>query len=148
MKSALDAMELGITAKEYEKLEGSELNKIKELLAFEVTKLIHGEEEAKKAQDAAKALFGGGNDISNMPGVIVADEDFEDDKVSVTKIMVKAGIAKSNGDAKKLIQQGGVTLDGEKVTDMFATIEKSSISNENPIILKKGKKVFVKILLK
>ena len=133
--------------KGYEKLEGSELNKIKELLAFEVTKLIHGDEEAQKAQDAAKALFGGGNNISNMPSVIVADEDFEDDKVSVIKIMVKAGIAKSNGDAKKLIQQGGVTLNGEKVTDMFAMIEKTSINNENPIILKKGKKVFLKIIL-
>lgn len=130
--------------KQYEKLEGSELNKIKELLAFEVTKLIHGEDEAIKAQNAAKALFGGGSDLSNMPSVCVGD-DMDEGSVSVIKVMVKAGIAKSNGEAKKLILQGGVSLNGDKVTDIYASISDDMLSSGD-VILKKGKKVFYKIV--
>lgn len=132
--------------KEYEKLEGSQLNPIKELLAFEVTKLIHGEEEAVKSQNAAKALFGGGSDLTNMPSVEITDEDFEDGKVGIVKIMVKAGIAKSNGEAKKLIQQGGVSVNNEKVTDMYALLSADEFDKEENIILKKGKKVFYKVV--
>ena len=132
--------------KEYEKLEGSQLNLIKELLAFEVTKLIHGEEEAVKSQNAAKALFGGGSDLTNMPSVEISDDDFEDGKVSIVKIMVKAEIAKSNGDAKKLIQQGGVSVNGEKITDMYASLTADDFNKDEDVILKKGKKVFYKII--
>ena len=132
--------------KEYEKLEGSQLNPNKELLAFEVTKLIHGEEEAVKSQNAAKALFGGGSDLTNMPSVEITDEDFEDGKVGIVKIMVKAGIAKSNGEAKKLIQQGGVSVNNEKVTDMYALLSADEFDKEENIILKKGKKVFYKVV--
>ncbi|MBQ6625000.1 MAG: tyrosine--tRNA ligase [Clostridia bacterium] len=132
--------------KEYEKLEGSQLNPIKELLAFEVTKLIHGEEEAVKSQNAAKALFGGGSDLTNMPSVEISDDDFEDGKVSIVKIMVKAEIAKSNGDAKKLIQQGGVSVNGEKITDMYASLTADDFNKDEDVILKKGKKVFYKII--
>lgn len=133
--------------REYEKCEGSELNKVKEILAFEVTKLIHGEEEADKAQKAAKALFGGGNDLENMPCVELYDEDFEEGNISVVNIMVKAGIAKSKGDAKKLIQQGGVSVNDEKVPDFTFSLSRDKISSED-IIIKKGKKVFYKVIIK
>ena len=130
---------------EYAKCEGSELNKIKEILAYEVTSLIHGEEEARKAQDAAKALFGGGADLSNMPSVSVTDEDFEDGKISIVKIMVKAGMAKSNGEAKKLIQQGGVSVNDVKVTDFAQSFTSDDLAG-NDTIVKKGKKVFYKVV--
>ena len=133
--------------REYEKCQGSELNKVKEILAFEVTKLIHGEEEADKAQKAAKALFGGGNDLENMPCVELFDEDFEEGNISVVNIMVKAGIAKSKGDAKKLIQQGGVSVNDEKVPDFTFSLSRDKISSED-IIIKKGKKVFYKVIIK
>ncbi len=132
--------------KEYEKLEGSQLNPIKELLAFEVTKLIHGEEEAVKSQNAAKALFSGGSDLTNMPSVEISDVDFEYGKVSIVKIMVKAEIAKSIGDAKKLIQQGGVSVNGEKITDMYASLTADDFNKDEDVILKKGKKLFYKII--
>lgn len=132
--------------REYEKLEGSQLNSVKEKLAYEVTSLIHGKEEADKAQSAAKALFGGGNDLTNMPNVAVTDDDFENGSVSIIKVMVKAGMAKSNGEAKKLILQGGVSLNGEKVSDMYASISSDLFDKDDDIILKKGKKVFYKVV--
>lgn len=132
--------------REYEKLEGSQLNSVKELLAFEVTRLIHGEEEAVKARDAAKALFGGGSDLSNMPSVAVSDDDIENGAVSIIKLMVKAGMAKSNGEAKKLIQQGGVSLNGEKIGDIYASLPADQLTSGDDIILKKGKKVFYKVV--
>lgn len=132
--------------KEYEKLEGSQLNEIKEILAYEVTSLIHGTEEAEKARNAAKALFGGGSDLSNMPSITVNDDDIENGSVGVVKLMVKAGIAKSNGEAKKLIMQGGVSLNGEKVSDIYAGVKLEKLNSDEDIILKKGKKVFFKIV--
>ncbi len=130
---------------EMDKWEGSELNKAKEILAFEMTNLVHGEEEAVKAQTAAKALFAGGADLSNMPTVSVEDEDFADGEVSVVKILVKAAIAKSNGEAKRLIQQGGISVNDEKVADFTATISLEEITSQE-VIIKKGKKVFYKII--
>ncbi len=130
---------------EMDKWEGSELNKAKEILAYEMTNLVHGEEEAVKAQNAAKALFSGAADTSNMPTITLTDEDFEDGKVSVVKILVKAQVAKSNGEAKRLIQQGGISVCDEKVTDFAATIDESRITDED-VIVKKGKKVFYKII--
>lgn len=126
----------------YEKLEGAEINKAKEVLAFELTKLVHDEEEAVKAQTAAKALFAGGADNSNMPSTMLTDDDFTDGVVSVLDMMIKAGIAKSKGEGRRLIQQGGVAVNDEKVTDVNMTLSASDFDSE--VILRKGKKVFHK----
>ena len=130
---------------EYAKLEGAELNKAKEVLAYSLTELVHGKEEADKAQTAAKALFAGGCDDSNMPSTTVEDADFEDGKVTILALMIKAGMIKSNGEGRRLIQQGGVSVDDVKVTDVFATVSKDDVANG--IIIKKGKKVFRKFTL-
>ncbi|MCI6253728.1 tyrosine--tRNA ligase [Eubacterium coprostanoligenes] len=130
---------------EYEKLEGAELNKAKEVLAYSLTELVHGKEEADKAQTAAKALFAGGSDDSNMPTTTVEDADFEDGKVTVLSLMIKAGMIKSNGEGRRLIQQGGISVNDEKITDVFTAVSKDNIANG--IVVKKGKKVFHKFTL-
>ena len=130
---------------EYTKLEGAELNKAKEVLAYSLTELVHGKEEADKAQAAAKALFAGGSDDSNMPTTTVEDADFEDDKVTVLSLMIKAGMIKSNGEGRRLIQQGGISVNDEKITDVFTAVSKDDIANG--IVVKKGKKVFHKFTL-
>jgi len=130
---------------EMDKWEGSQLNKAKEILAFEMTNLVHGEEEAVKAQNAARALFSGAADTSNMPTVELADEDFENGEISIVRILVKAQVAKSNGEAKRLIQQGGISVNDEKVADFAMTISADKITSED-VIVKKGKKVFYKVV--
>ncbi len=127
---------------EYAKLEGAELNKVKEVLAFELTKMIHGEEEATKAQNAAKALFAGGADNSHMPETVLTDDDFSDGSIMLLDMMVKAGIIKSKGEGRRLITQGGVSVNDEKATDPNMSFTTDDFSNE--IIVKKGKKVFHK----
>ncbi len=126
--------------------EGSQLNTAKEILAFELTKLVHGEEEAIKAQTAAKALFGAGGDLENMPTTVLSKEDFTDSSISVIDAMLKAGIIKSKGEGRRLIEQGGVSLDDKKVTDFAAVISVSDFEKGH-VILKKGKKVFVKLVI-
>ncbi|WP_296078905.1 tyrosine--tRNA ligase [uncultured Eubacterium sp.] len=130
---------------EYAKLEGAELNKAKEVLAYSLTELVHGKEEADKAQTAAKALFAGGSDDSNMPTTTVEDADFEDGKATVLSLMIKAGMIKSNGEGRRLIQQGGISVNDEKITDVFTAVSKDDIANG--IVVKKGKKVFHKFTL-
>ena len=130
---------------EYAKLEGAELNKAKEVLAYSLTELVHGKEEADKAQAAAKALFAGGSDDSNMPTTTVEDADFEDGKVTVLSLMIKAGMIKSNGEGRRLIQQGGISVNDEKITDVFTAVSKDDLING--IVVKKGKKVFHKFTL-
>ena len=130
---------------EYAKLEGADLNKAKEALAYSLTGLVHGEEEADKAQTAAKALFAGGSDDSNMPSTEVTCDDLEDGKITVLALMIKAGMIKSNGEGRRLIQQGGVSLDDEKITDVFTTVTEEQLKNS--VIVKKGKKVFHKFTL-
>lgn len=130
---------------EYAKLEGAELNKAKEILAYSLTELVHGKEEADKAQAAAKALFAGGSDDSNMPTTTVEDADFEDGKITVLSLMIKAGMIKSNGEGRRLIQQGGISVNDEKITDVFTAVSKDDIANG--IVVKKGKKVFHKFTL-
>lgn len=130
---------------EYAKLEGAELNKAKEVLAYSLTELVHGKEEADKAQAAAKALFAGGSDDSNMPTTTVDDADFEDGKVTVLSLMIKAGMIKSNGEGRRLIQQGGISVNDEKITDVFTAVSKDDLANG--IVVKKGKKVFHKFTL-
>ena len=128
---------------EYEKLEGAQLNSAKEKLAFELTKLVHSEDEAVKAQNAAKALFGGGEDNSDMPSTIVEDADFdENSNVAVLDLMLKAGMIKSKGEGRRLVQQGGVTVNDEKMTDPYMTVSKEDLEKE--VIIRKGKKVYRK----
>ena len=131
---------------EMEKWEGSKLNEAKEILAFELTKLVHGEEEATKAQEGARALFSSGN-AADMPEKVLTDEDFDDGKIGILTLLVKAGLAASNGEARRNVQQGGVSIDGEKVDDPKTFIEKSAVPDDG-IVLKRGKKKFVKVLCK
>ncbi|MBQ6932686.1 MAG: tyrosine--tRNA ligase, partial [Clostridia bacterium] len=123
----------------------SQLNKAKEILGFELTKLVHGEEEAVKAQEAARALFTGGANADNMPTTTLAAEDFTDGKVGIIDILVKTAIAKSRGEARRLIEQGGVSLDDEKVTSIDTFVDENKLADGGFVIVKKGKKVFHKI---
>lgn len=129
---------------QYAKLEGSDINRAKEVLAFEVTKLIHGEAEASKAQTAAKALFSDNIDAENMPTTVLDDADFEEGKANILNVLVKTGLAKSKGDARRLIEQGGVSVNDEKVNDFGFGLEKRELEGGSAII-KKGKKVFHKV---
>ena len=129
-----------------ESWEGSELNRAKEILAYELTALVHGEEKATKAQEAARALFSGAADTENMPTVALNADDFTNGQIAVNEIMLKAGLVKSKGEARRLIQQGGVSIDDQKVTDPVAVVSYETLEKEH-IILKKGKKVFYKVTL-
>ncbi len=125
--------------------EGSQLNTAKEILAYELTKLVHGEEEAKKAQDTARALFAGGADDSNMPTTEVTDGDFgEDGKITVLALMLKGEMIKSNGEGRRLIQQGGVSVNDKKISDVWTSLEKDDL--KEGVVIKKGKKVFRKFI--
>ena len=124
--------------------EGSQLNEAKDILAFELTKLVHGEEEALKAREASKALFGGGMDSANMPTTTLADEDFTDGKIDILEVLVKTGITKSRGEGRRLVQQGGVSADDKKVTDIGLSFTADQLKAE-PVIIKKGKKIFHKV---
>ena len=130
---------------ELAKLEGSELNKAKEVLAYEVTKLIHGEEEATKAQETAKALFGNKANLDNMPTTVLNDSDFTDNGIGVLALLCKLGLTASNGEARRLVTQGGISVNDVKVTDPKAVISKDEIAQG--AIVKKGKKVFHKATL-
>ncbi len=131
---------------ELEKLEGSQLNKAKEILAYEVTKLIHGQEEADKAQAAAKSIFGAGGS-ENMPETKLEDSDFTDGEITVLDAMVKAKLAASKSEARRLVVQGGVSVDDLKVTDPTQTISKATLEENGFVVIKKGKKAFNKITL-
>ena len=128
-----------------DKWEGSQLNTAKEILAYELTKLVHGEEEAEKAQSAARAIFAGGGDHENMPSTVLSDTDFTDGKIGLLDIMVKAGLAASKGEARRLVIQGGVSVNDEKMSDPQQVFSSDEI--KNGMIIKKGKKVFHKITL-
>lgn len=129
---------------EYAKCEGAELNKVKEVLAFELTKMIHGEDEAVKAQQAAKALFAGGADNSNMPTTTLTDDDFTDGEITVLDMMLKANMIKSKGEGRRLIDQGGVSVNDEKVNGALTALKASDFDKD--IIIKKGKKMFHKFI--
>jgi tyrosyl-tRNA synthetase len=127
-----------------EKWEGSELNKAKEILAFELTKLVHGEEEATRARESARALFSNGN-AADMPAYTLTDEDITDGAVDILTLLHASGLVPSKSEARRAVQQGGVSVDGEKVTDIHTSYDASAIG-ENGLVLKKGKKNFRKIL--
>lgn len=131
---------------EMDKWEGSQLNQAKEILAFELTKLVHGEEEATKAQNTAHAIFMGQGASENMPETALTTEDMTDGSVDILTLLIKAGIAKSKGEGRRLVQQGGVRADGEKVTDFGQTFSEDAL--RQGIVIKKGKKVFHRMILK
>ena len=123
--------------------EGSKLNEAKEILAFELTKLVHGEEEASKAKDASKTLFGGGNGMENIPTVAIAPENLTEDGIELLNAMVLAEMVSSKSEARRAVEQGGVSVDGEKVTDIKMIISNEKLSAG--VLIKKGKKIFKKI---
>ena len=120
---------------------GSQLNKAKEILAYELTALVHGKEEADKAQEAARALFGGGGDRSDMPTSILTDAQFTDGQIGVMDLLVACGLAPSKGEARRLVQQGGVSVNDEKVGSIDCRFDRDQFTGEG-LIIKKGKKVF------
>ena len=130
---------------EYAKLEGQQLNTAKEVLAYELTNLVHGEEEAKKAQEAARAIFSSGANSANMPTTQVEADSLTDDSIGLMDLMVLGGMVKSKGEARRLITQGGVSLNDEKVGDVYATVSKADL--EAGAVVRKGKKVFRKFTL-
>ncbi|MCI9167095.1 MAG: tyrosine--tRNA ligase [Dorea sp.] len=125
--------------------EGAQLNQAKEILAYELTKLVHGEEEADKAQSAAKALFSQGN-AADMPKTTLSAEDLDDGAVDILSMLVKSGLVPSRSEARRAVQQGGVTVDGEKVEDIYKSYTGKELSGEG-LVLKRGKKKFCKILM-
>ena len=125
--------------------EGSELNKAKEILAYELTALVHGKEEAEKAQNAAKSVFGAGGNSENMPSTTLSNEDFTDEGINIIDALIKAELVSSRGEARRLIEQGGVSIDNEKVTSVSYIIPVSDFE-KGYVIIKKGKKVFHKII--
>ena len=132
---------------EYAKCKGSDLNRVKEILAYEVTKLIHGEAEAQKALDAARALFGSKADTENMPMTELGKEDFSDDSIQILDLLMKASLISSKGKGRRLIDQGGISIDDKKVASATGTVNLSDFG-KGYIVVKKGKKVFHKIIVK
>ena len=131
---------------EMDKWEGSQLNQAKEILAYELTNLVHGKEEADKAQEAAKALFAGGGSSENMPTATLTDDRFMDGSIDILGILVSSGLAASRSEARRAVEQGGVSVKGEKVTDIKASYTKEMIAAQE-FIVKKGKKSFRKIVV-
>ena len=127
--------------------QGSQLNQAKEILAWELTNLVHGQEEADKAQAAARALFGGGGDKASMPSTELAADQFEGGQIGVLSLLVACGLAPSKGEARRLVQQGGVSVNNEKVADVNAVLAQELFAGEG-VIIKKGKKVFHRAVLK
>lgn len=126
--------------------EGAELNNAKEILAYELTKLVHGEEEAQKAKDASKALFAGGNDLANVPSVSLLDDDFTNDEIDIISVLVKAGLSNTRSEARRNVEQGGVSVDGNIVNDIKKTFPKTEFAGEGKLV-KRGKKSFCKVKL-
>ena len=129
---------------EMDKWEGSQLNRAKEILAYELTALVHGEEEAKKAEESAKALFGAGGNNANMPTSTLTDADFENGNINVLSMLVATGLCPSRGEARRLVQQGGVMIDDVKVASIDESLARERFEGEG-VIVRKGKKVFHRV---
>lgn len=129
-----------------DKWQGAELNRAKEILAFELTSLVHGKQEAEKADATSKSLFGNADNLENMPEFEFSKTELENGKISFISLMTKTGLSKSNGEARRLISQGGVSLNGEKVSNTLLEITEEDL--EKTIVVKKGKKIYLKISLK
>ena len=132
---------------EMDKWEGSQLNKAKEILAFELTKLVHGEEEAMKAQEGARALFAGGANTENMPTCELNEEDFTDGNIDILTVLTKSGLAASRSEARRNVEQGGVSADGTQIKDIKAVFAKDQFAGDG-VVIKRGKKNFKKVILK
>ncbi len=132
---------------EMDRWEGSQLNQAKEILAFELTKLVHGEEEAAKAKEGAKALFAGGGDSDHMPTCELEEADFPDGVIDILGVLVKAGLNASRSEARRAVEQGGVTVDNEKVADIKTSYTPEQLSGEG-ILVRRGKKSFKRVVLK
>ena len=132
---------------EMDKWEGAQLNEAKEILAFELTKMVHGEEEAQKAKDASHALFSGAGASEHMPTIEVSAEDFAAGNMDIMAGLVKAGLCDSRSDARRAVQQGGVSVEGEKVTDISASYAFDDFAGEGKVV-KRGKKKFAKVVAK
>ena len=126
--------------------EGSQLNQAKEILAFELTKLVHGEEEAAKAQESAKALFSAGV-AADMPTAELAEEDFTEGSIDLISVLCKAGLVQSRSEGRRAIEQGGVTVENDKITDVKAAFGKDTFAGEG-VVIRRGKKNFRKVVLK
>jgi tyrosyl-tRNA synthetase len=124
----------------------AKLNEAKDILAYELTSLVHGEEEAKKAREGARAIFGGAGDADSMPTTEISSADLTDGKADVVKLLVLTGLCSSNGDARRNIQQGGVSVDDEKITDIAKAYTEDEL--KKGVIIRKGKKTFNKVVLK
>lgn len=135
---------------QFEHLEGQQLNEAKELLAYEVTRQIHGKDEAEKARSAARAIFSQGVDTENMPSSEITAADFTDDKIGILDLLVKAKLADSKGEARRLVAQGGISVDGKKAADVTVSIPCADFEKEKGkfVVIKKGKKVYHKVILK
>ena len=129
---------------EMDKWEGSQINRAKEILAYELTALVHGEEEAKKAEESAKALFGAGGSSANMPTSVLTDADFENGSINVLSMLVTTGLCPSRGEARRLVQQGGVMVDDVKVASIDESLVRERFEGEG-IIVRKGKKVYHRV---
>lgn len=132
---------------EMDKWEGSQLNEAKDILAYELTNLVHGEEEASKAREASKGLFGGAGSLADMPKAELTDEHFREDKIDLIGMLVASGLVNTRSEGRRAIEQGGVTVNDEKVTDIKAVYDKNMFDGDG-IILKRGKKNFKKLVLK
>ena len=132
---------------EMDKWEGSQLNKAKEILAFELTKLVHGDEEAAKAQEGARALFAGGANTENMPTCELGEEDFTDGNIDILTVLTKSGLAASRSEARRNVEQGGVSADGTQIKDIKAVFAKDQFAGDG-VVIKRGKKNFKKVILK
>ena len=130
---------------EMDKWEGAQLNEAKEILAFELTKMVHGEEEAEKAKEASHALFSGAGASANMPTIEVSADDFANGTMDIMAVLVKAGLCESRSEARRGVQQGGVSVDGEKVTDISTTYTLDDFAGEGKVV-KRGKKKFAKVI--
>ena len=129
-----------------ESWEGAQLNQAKEILAFELTKLVHGEEEAAKAQESARALFSAGV-AADMPTTELTEDDFTDGSIDMISVLCKSGLVQSRSEGRRAIEQGGVTLENEKVTDVKASYGKGTFAGDG-VVVKRGKKNFRKVILK
>ncbi len=123
--------------------EGAQLNEAKRILAHELTAMVHGEEEANKAQEAAKSLFAGGVSSDNMPEAVVREEDFKEGEIDILAVLVLSGLAQSRSDARRAVEQGGVSVNGDKVTDIHTSYRPSDFAEE--FLLRRGKKKYCKI---
>ncbi len=132
--------------RDIEKWQGEDLNKAKKILAHELTELVHGREEADKAEDASAALFGGGVDSANIPQAVITDDKFTDGRIDIMGVLVAAGMVTSRSEARRAVEQGGVSVNDEKVTDISASYTKDQIGSGD-FLVRKGKKSFKKIVV-